>query len=262
MEAQSSHASWRRRLRFSIRALVVVVLCLGGGLGWIVYRARVQHRSVDAIQRMGGSALYDWQFKSGPVRDGAPWAPSWLIERIGADYFQYVTYVYLPNARSSEGLACIGQLDRLEMLMLGGPAVSDDGLTHLTGLTNLEVLYLSGTFSDRGLKHLLCLGRLKRLGLAGTNITDAGIVYLQHLNTLEELDLSRTQITDSGLVHLRGLTNLKKLGLQMTRISDAGLVHLRGLKNLRRLGLRGAKIMRNSSLAELRDALPNLEIDY
>src|SRR5262249_1849038 len=135
MGEQPSPATRRRRLRFSVRALVIVVLCLGAGVGWIVHSARVQHRSVDAIQRIAGSALHDWKFKNGPVRDGAPWAPSWLVKGIGADYFQYVTLVHVPKARSSEDLAWIGQLDRLERLMLGGPAVSDDGLAHLKGLT-------------------------------------------------------------------------------------------------------------------------------
>jgi hypothetical protein len=51
---------WRRRLRLSVRALMVVVLITGGGLGWLMYRARVQRDAVAAIRRAGGLTYYDW----------------------------------------------------------------------------------------------------------------------------------------------------------------------------------------------------------
>jgi hypothetical protein len=110
-----SPKSWWHRLRFSVRGLVILVLVVGAGLGWIVRKAHVQRDSVAAIQRAGGTALYDWQFKDGlPVQNGKPSAPTWLAERIGADYFQNVTYVSLSGSRSVGELVHVGQLDRLE----------------------------------------------------------------------------------------------------------------------------------------------------
>ena len=259
-----SPKSWRHRLRFSVRGLVILVLVVGAGLGWIVHKAHVQRDSVAAIQRAGGTVFYDWQFKNGrPVGNGKLWAPTWLVERIGADYFQSVTYVSLPDSRSVGTLVHIGSLDRLEMLMLGGPGLSDEELSHLQGLTNVQALFLSGAnVSDSGLQCLKGLVKLKTLSLGGTKVTDAGIAQLRGLSSLEELDVSMTMVTDASLVHLRGLRSLKELNLQMTRITDAGLIHLRGLTNLRLLMLRSAKIARNSSLGELREALPKVQIDY
>ena len=283
MQDQPPTKSRRRLLRISVRGLVVLVLVLGGGLGWIVHRARVQHDVVAAIQAAGGYALYDWIFKNGqpttnvrawsnpgqqrastlPVQRPATWSPNSLERRIGVDYLHDVTYVYMPNSSSGAIMAGIGQLDRLETLMLAGSRVSDDELSHLSALTNLQALDLSGTgISDKGLNHLKGLKRLKSLSLVQTKVSDAGMLYLQSLSDLEELNLHRTKITDAGLVHLRGLRSLKKLNLQMTGITDAGLENLKGLTNLELVFLRNAKIVKNASLGALRDALPKVQIDY
>jgi hypothetical protein len=51
---------------------MVVVLSIGGSVGWIVYRARVQRDAVTAIQRAGRWAYYDWQVMEGtPVTDAS-----------------------------------------------------------------------------------------------------------------------------------------------------------------------------------------------
>jgi hypothetical protein len=42
---------WRKYMRISVRGLVVAVLVLGGGFGWVVNRARVQREAVAAIER-------------------------------------------------------------------------------------------------------------------------------------------------------------------------------------------------------------------
>jgi hypothetical protein len=52
-ERPSPHA-WRRRLRLSVRGLMVVVLVTGGGLGWVIHRAQVQRDAVAAIKHAGG----------------------------------------------------------------------------------------------------------------------------------------------------------------------------------------------------------------
>ena len=116
------------------------------GWGGLSIERQVQRDSVAAIREAGGKALYDRHVKNGSLAGNPkPAAPSWLEKRIGVDYFQNVTYVFLPNSGSVRELVAIGHLDRLEMLILGGSGVSDDGLSHLKGLTNLQVLDLSGT---------------------------------------------------------------------------------------------------------------------
>ena len=59
MADQTFAIPWWRRVRISLRGLMVVVLVIGGGLGWVMQRARVQREAVAAIRRAGGSVLYD-----------------------------------------------------------------------------------------------------------------------------------------------------------------------------------------------------------
>jgi hypothetical protein len=57
----------RRRVRgLSIRMLMLVVLVVGGWLGWICYRARVQREAVAAIVQAEGRVYYDWQVNTVP----------------------------------------------------------------------------------------------------------------------------------------------------------------------------------------------------
>jgi hypothetical protein len=58
--------------------------------------------------------------------------------------------------------------------------VSDDGLAHLTALTNLRHLWLDDTrITDAGLRHLHGLIRLETVCLFNSNITPAGAAELQ-----------------------------------------------------------------------------------
>ena len=63
-----------------------------------------------------------------------------------------------------------------------GGDLTDAGLVHLKGLTNLEALFLSGCekITDAGLVHLKDLTNLEVLGLAANeNITDSSVAELQ-----------------------------------------------------------------------------------
>ena len=59
--------------------------------------------------------------------------------------------------------------------------VTDAGLVHLKGLTNLELLYLGNNKknTDAGLEHLKGLASLQRLFLEDTKVTDEGVKKLQ-----------------------------------------------------------------------------------
>jgi hypothetical protein len=79
---------WRRFLRFSVRGLIVLLLVIGAGLGWLVRAARIQHNVVAAVQAAGGGVSYDWDSRTGVVvPGGSPWAPAWLLDLVGVDCF-------------------------------------------------------------------------------------------------------------------------------------------------------------------------------
>ena len=70
MPAEPVSRPWRRFLRFSVRGLVVVVLLIGVGLGWLVLGARIQRDAVAAIKSGGGGVNYDWEWSNGKIIPG------------------------------------------------------------------------------------------------------------------------------------------------------------------------------------------------
>jgi internalin A len=278
----------RSYLRFSLRTLIVVVLLAGGMLGWIVHRAHVQRDAVAAIKRAGGTVHYDWESHSdGSFRSSAkPWAPKWLVDLVGIDYFGHVARIDLPTKGSDGDLIKIGRLSGLWNLNLDFSPVTDAGLANLKGLTDLERLYLPLTkvgdaglvqlqglkglrqlgfydnaITDEGLANLAGLTNLEYLILDGTRVTDSGLAHLKGLKNLTRLSLNRTPVGDAGLVNLQHLTHLTELYVSQTRITDGGLKHLQGMKSLKELILEGTQVS-DAGVLELQRALPHLIIRH
>ncbi|MCU0302711.1 MAG: hypothetical protein MUC56_01455 [Thermoanaerobaculales bacterium] len=137
---------------------------------------------------------------------------------------------------SREVLAAIATLPDLEILLLGGTDVDDDGVALLTGLP-----------------------KLTHLGLRRTLITDAALVHVAKLSALEKLYLSETPVSDVGVDHLRALPGLRQLALSRTRVSAAGVASLTTFQMLERLWLDGTPAG-DDELAELARELDRLEV--
>jgi internalin A len=271
MPDQSRPKSRRHWLRLSLRGLIVLVLIIGGCLGWIahfVHSAQRQRDIVAAVRNAGGSWLYDWQFEGGKVRvkPGTntisyeiPGWPNWLVDRLGPDYFGDVTQVDFTNFRPPSGaideaLAYVGQLGRLRHLCLISSPVTDTGLAHLRGLSDLGSLMLRAStgFSDAGMVHLEGMVGLKELALDDAQVTDAGLAHLRGMARLECLGLDHAGVTDAGLVHLEGMSRLRLLNLRGTRVTDAGLTRLKALDALRSLNLEKSEVT-DAGLVHLKD---------
>ncbi len=193
--------------RLSIRALMIVILILGAGLGYLVVRAHDQRDTVAAIQHAGGTVVYDWQWKDGnPAPFRKPRWPDWLIKRLGTDFFHRVKQVVLAGAKGRVDdnlMARVGRLRDLEKLSLNNcKGVTDAGLAHLNGLTGLRELDLTFTgVTGAGLKKMT---RLNSLGLGNTGVTD--LTPIRHLTGLTSLSLGSTPIDDAALAPVAGLT--------------------------------------------------------
>ncbi len=289
----SSRRRWHLLLvRPSTRALLLLVVFVALGLGWVVHRAHSQRDAVAAIKRAGAGVWYDWQCTNG-IRDenGKPPVPRWLADFVGADYFGDAVYVISQTRKTVDSvLIPIGRLKRLERLDLFDSAVTDAGLAHLKGLNCLQTLDLSATdIGDTGLAHLEGLTDLKELDLRSTKVTDGGLVHLRTLRNLQALYLCGTQVSDAGLAYINHLTNLQELNLIGTHVSDAGVVHLKTLPKLKFLCLGGTEVgdeglkhlrsmaslrvldlyseepntrLTPAGVSELQRALPNVRIEY
>ena len=198
MPASPGSRPWRRHLRFSMRGLIVLVLFIGSGLGWLVRGARIQRDAVATITSAGGSVTYDWEWRDRSA--GAPWPPRWLAELIGIDYFVHVIRVSVSLAgKSDEVIVQVERLDRLQSLDLNYTSAGDVELAHLKRLTNL-----------------------KWLDISSSPVTDAELLNLKGLTTLSGLCLSGTLVTDAGLAHLKGLTNLNYLDMEGIQFTGVG----------------------------------------
>jgi hypothetical protein len=219
----------RRWLRFSVRAMMAMVLITGVLLSWPIKRANVQRRAVAALRKADSRAYlaYDFEYSAdGRVRPNAsPWAPAWLRRLIGDEFFQEVDTVSLQGPVTDATMATLEGLQWLRILHLRDSSRIGDGLVHLRGMRNLERLHLCGpAITDAGLVNLRDLAKLRHLDLEATSVTDAG---LAHLSVLNELKAIR--------IHDRGGRAARLSGSVVTRVTDAGLMHLARLHRLRLL---------------------------
>ncbi len=276
MLGRSASGNWRRWFRLNLLGLMALVLVVGAFLGWICDGARVQREAVAAIQKAGGRVAYDWEWKnsdwirrgSNPVAPNAkPWAPRWLVQALGVDFFGHVALVNisLPDD-PDEVMVHIGKLEGLEDLLLYGTPPSDATIAHINGLHSHRNLSINWTqhprnarITDAGLSQITKLINLEKLSLDSTQITDAGMAQLKRLKRLEQLSLEGTEITDAGLAHLKGLTKLTYISLSRTGVTDEGLLQLSGLTNLK-VGYVMKTGVTDAGLERLRRALPNLNI--
>jgi hypothetical protein len=140
----------RRWLQFSLRTMLVLLLVLGAGLGWLdhkVQQARTQRETAKAIaeaqrvtkkfRELGGSVTIDDKSPSRPVIS----------------------------------------------VSFTSTSVTDAVLEHVTGLTQLQTLeVINYQVTDAGLVHLTGLTRLQTVRLLLVKVTDAGLVHVKGLN--------------------------------------------------------------------------------
>jgi hypothetical protein len=94
---------WRRFLRFSVRRTIVLVLVIGGWLGWTVRNARIQRETVGAIECAGGWVRYDSGWTDNRTLEiRVPSEPHWRVDAIGVDYFAPVFAVTLAGGAPIE----------------------------------------------------------------------------------------------------------------------------------------------------------------
>jgi hypothetical protein len=137
---------WWSYLRLSVTGLMVLVLAVGGWLGWLLRGARIQRDAVAALRGAGGRVLYEWQLVDGRWKpNGVPWWPGWVVERVGVDVLGSVVHVFLGPGCTDAELACAARLARLETLIINGARVTDAGLAQLEKLPRLRYLDLNRT---------------------------------------------------------------------------------------------------------------------
>ena len=199
---------------------------------WLNFVLPIQreHWLAGKVEALGGRV--EWQRRG----------PRWVYRLPYADNLQRITGITLGGEEVSaklfqpvpaELISEIAALNWLEFLYLTGPLVSDKQIIQLKGLKRTlddipQSLDLQGTqLTDSGLEHLKGLTNMGSLNLSSTQIGDAGLKHLSGLSLLTDLALFNTKVTDEGLKHLAGMVNLEKIDLDDTQTTPEGRAMLR-----------------------------------
>ncbi len=258
---KQSIARWfRRSYAGRIITALVLIAVIQLAVIWLNFLLPVQreHWVASKIEALGGQV--EWQRRG----------PRWVYRLPYADNLQRITGITLGGEEVSakvfqpvpaELISEIAALNWLEFLYLTGPLVTDKQILRLKGLKRTlddipQSLDLQGTqLTDSGLEHLKGLTNMDSLNLSSTQIGDAGLIHLSGFSSLTDLALSNTKISDEGLKHLSGLSSLTELALFNIKVTDEGLKHLVGLVNLEKIDLDDTQTTPEGR-AMLRQALP------
>ncbi len=195
----------RIRLRFSLRALLIVVTAVaivGGSSVCNIKRFRSQRISIDKLSARCGRFF---------IKPAFPFILMWLLGDRECRTLVDVVRADLSSGRS-------GSSQRF----------NDEDLEHIGELHKLQVLSISqAAVTDHGMRHLAGLRRLKQLAITDSRISDAGLRHIGELTKLDSLVLDRTQVTDDGLAHLAGLKTLAVLSLNETLVEGTGLRYVK-----------------------------------
>ncbi|WP_435006063.1 hypothetical protein P12x_003734 [Tundrisphaera lichenicola] len=218
-------ASIRRRwwkhlpVRLSVRAMMALVLIVGGGLGWTMHRARLQREAVHAIMREHGYVRYNWEglnFLAKPTPPGDSLGIRWVL---GPHYFDTPICVSLfQKAADDRMMAHIGRLRGLRVLSLSveGPTPpSAEGMAEIRRLSHLEQFNVGKGGDAKGfLPHLGALSKLRSLGWYSSAATEADLGIIANLDRLSNLTIDGAALTEGGLMRLTELQALERLSIE------------------------------------------------
>ncbi|MGI9518705.1 MAG: hypothetical protein ACR2NP_16730, partial [Pirellulaceae bacterium] len=113
-------------------------------------------------------------------------------------------------AVTHDGLGHIGSMSGLQGLRLHGMPLTDESMTEISRLQDLEWLSI---YADPG-------------NIAAVQVSDAGVAQLGHLQNLTSLSLAGAAISNEVSSTLRGLASLERLSFYCTSVTPGGLFEL------------------------------------
>jgi hypothetical protein len=253
-----------RWYQFSLRSLLLLVTLFACFMSWFtvkMHQAKKQKEIVELLIDKQNNFRYDYQIdSSGNVFDDAkPFAPEWLVNWLGIDFFANVVSIdqfgkgFRPGV--IEDLVYLPKLKELRF----STNIDDKDLEYIGKLKSLEFLDISSfEISSYGIDKLKNLPKLKRLNLWNAYMSDAEMEPLRKLTCIEHLDLGGDQLTDETLVNLESMKELQYLYIMFDHFNGTGLRYLKGLDHLQELIIESKDKMIGAELDHLVD-LPKLE---
>ena len=151
-----------RWYQYGLRSLVVLMVVVSVGLGWLgsrLQRIAGERSGVSEVFGMGGRVSFGViegrNFRT-KLEDEMRYSPDRSLRRmLGIDH-TFVNWVELDNTRVTDvDLAVLKRFSGLEYLTLNNTHITDAGLPHLSGLAYLQVVDLRQTqVTDAGVQEL------------------------------------------------------------------------------------------------------------
>ena len=107
--------------------------------------------------------------------------------------------------------------------------MTDAVLARIAGLDHVTSLALGGSrqLTDDGLSHLARMPQLQHLNLSGAKLTDSGLEVLRHLPNLRTFDMTwQRGITDAGAANLGSCERLERVNLMGSPTGDGAIAAL------------------------------------
>ncbi len=139
----------RRRLQFSLSALLLAVAALSVWLAKISSEARLQRQVVERIGQLRGDVYYSYTIlDSGyPMTSTKREGLHFLRRIIGDDYVDSIAAVDCRSRQFADAdLAMVARLPKLVLIDLAGTSVTADGLRRLAAAKQLRWIELWGGY--------------------------------------------------------------------------------------------------------------------
>jgi hypothetical protein len=151
-EVQPAIRSRRRRLQYSLRILLIVMLLVSVGLSWLavrIDRAERQREAVEDIKKLGGVVLHDWDCtlslrRGRPLFLRDPPPPGWLSSLLGDDFRGHAVGVKVCGSHVTDAdLEILKKLRHLGVLRLEDTNTTSEGLAAIQRfLPNCDIMAL------------------------------------------------------------------------------------------------------------------------
>jgi hypothetical protein len=150
-----------------------------------------------------------------------------LKDENGAERIFFLSLPDRPEAL--EILPHVGKLERLTTLTIAFRKLTDEHLEMLPALPGLlEFGMISNQVTDKGLQHLAGMTELRRLRIFGIKgIRGAGFAYLKESTKLEFLYAHGSGLEDSAIPHIvKNFRKLRRFDFDKTGVTADGLLQL------------------------------------
>ncbi len=232
---------WKRwHLRFSLRAVGLLMTAVAVALGAWSATARRQRLAVEKLQSLNASVRYSKWPEDLHV-------PLWLRDWMGNDYFLTAEEVALsdlenggksvplPPEQLDMAVQAMRQLPHVRAITFNNTRLPEEELVRLTPLSEqIESIYINDPWehmTGTGLRHLAGWPRLKDLDLYTGVVGRKSLEYLKELPALEKLCITG-ELDEAAFEEIAKCERLKNLMLTACSFDGKSLEKLRSAKSL------------------------------